>query len=152
MGTAMDAEAKKKMFQLDKRLLADTLLLGDFPLSLVLLSRDANYPWVILVPRRESITEVYQLELVDQSQLLRESCLTARAMSEVFSPDKLNIGALGNIVSQLHLHHIARYTDDAAWPAPVWGTVDAVPYTPDKLSVCIVRLQSALVPHGMRPG
>ena len=107
------------------QLQADCLVIGRFPLCHLLLSKDTNYPWFILVPDREHISEIHQLTDADQQQLLRESSQLARVLDKVFAPDKLNIAALGNVVPQLHLHHIVRYRDDPAWPAPVWGRVPA---------------------------
>jgi len=124
--------------------MADTLLLGEFSLSLVLLNRDANYPWVILVPKRADITEIYQLQDADRQQLLHESCVLAEAMQAVFKPDKLNIATIGNIVPQLHMHHVARTTDDAAWPGPVWGAAPAMGYSNKKLLSVQASLQAQL--------
>lgn len=115
-------------WSLHPRLAADTAFIGDFALSRLLLSNDAHYPWTILVPRRADIREIHELSEVDQQQLLRESMLLSRALMTAFSPTKLNIAALGNMVPQLHVHHIARYENDAAWPAPVWGRVLAIDY------------------------
>jgi len=100
----------------------------------LLLLRDANYPWFILVPDREAITEIHQLDEADQQQLMRESVLLSRALETAFTPDKLNIAALGNIVPQCHIHHIVRYRSDAAWPAPVWGRVPLKEYSEDALA------------------
>ena len=116
---------------LHPRLAADCLRLGAFPLSELLLMNDARYPWYILVPRREGIREIYALAEADQSQLLHESSTLARAMVEALAPHKLNIAAIGNIVPQLHVHHVARFHDDAAWPAPVWGHGQPEPYGED---------------------
>ncbi|MDB4032492.1 HIT domain-containing protein [bacterium] len=132
------------MFQLHEKLMADTLLLGEFSLSLVLLNRDANYPWVILVPKRADITEIYQLQDADRQQLLHESCVLAEAMQAVFKPDKLNIATIGNIVPQLHMHHVARTTDDAAWPGPVWGAAPAIGYSDERLLSVQASLQAQL--------
>ncbi|WP_293390817.1 HIT domain-containing protein [Nevskia sp.] len=115
-------------WSLHPRLAADTVPVGDFVLSRLLLSNDAHYPWLILVPRRADIREIHELSEADQQQLLRESMLLSRALMTAFSPTKLNIAALGNMVPQLHVHHIARYDNDAAWPAPVWGRVPAIDY------------------------
>ncbi|MBT5070817.1 MAG: HIT domain-containing protein, partial [Porticoccaceae bacterium] len=93
------------MFELHPMLAADTVNIGDLPLSTVLLNKDANYPWVILVPRREGVTEVVQLDNGDRRQLLDESCIIANCLTELFSPDKLNIATIGNVVPQLHMHH-----------------------------------------------
>lgn len=120
-------------FELHPRLAADSILVGRLPLSLLLLFNDARYPWFILVPRRQDITEIYQLSETDQQQLWRESAILARSLLQSFHADKINIGALGNLVPQLHIHHIARFTSDPAWPGPVWGHSDPVPY--EKLSI-----------------
>ena len=125
-------------------LVKDCQLLGKFTLCHLLLMRDANYPWFILVPDREDISEIHQLSEADQQQLLRESSLLSIAMESAFSPDKLNIAALGNVVPQLHLHHIARYRTDAAWPAPVWGKVPATPYLEYELEAVVQSLTSLL--------
>ena len=103
---------------LHPRLEADTVPVGDFALSRLLLSNDANYPWLILVPRRPAIREIHELDEADQLQLLRESMLLSRALTSAFAPTKLNLAALGNMVPQLHVHHIARFETDPAWPAP----------------------------------
>lgn len=115
-------------FVLHPQLQQDTLLLGTFPLSLLLLMNDSNYPWFILVPQRANVREVHALDDPDRRQLWDESALLSRALTQAFSPDKLNIAALGNQVPQLHVHHIARFTHDPAWPAPVWGKVPPRPY------------------------
>ncbi len=109
------------MFALDPRLQNDCILLGDFPMSRLLLFNDATYPWFILVPRRKQVEEIYQLDEQDQQELWQESALLGRWMSMTFQFDKLNIGALGNVVRQLHLHHVGRSTTDPTWPGPVWG-------------------------------
>src|SRR5690348_1989792 len=108
-------------FELHPQLQKDCIQLGRLTLCRLLLMNDANYPWFILVPERPDIREIYELSETDQQQMLRESSALARSLSGIFSPDKLNIAALGNVVPQLHVHHIARFRKDAAWPAPVWG-------------------------------
>jgi diadenosine tetraphosphate (Ap4A) HIT family hydrolase len=138
------------MFQLHDRLTADTLLVGDFPLCLLLLSKDANYPWTILVPKREGIEEIYQLNNIDRQQLLHESCVLAEAMQTLFSPDKLNIATIGNKVPQLHMHHVARTTGDAAWPGPVWGAAPAASYSEDKIRAIHTSLQAQLANELMK--
>lgn len=110
----------------------------------LLLLRDANYPWLILVPDREGITEIHHLSEQDQQQLMRESSMLASALEDQFQPDKLNIAALGNVVPQLHIHHIVRYRDDPAWPAPVWGRLPAEPYTEADLATTIEKLKTGL--------
>jgi diadenosine tetraphosphate (Ap4A) HIT family hydrolase len=138
------------MFQLDSRLEADTLLLGAFPLSLLLLSKDANYPWCILVPKREQIREIYHLNEVDRQQLLDESCLLAETLSDLFAADKINVATLGNMVPQLHMHHVVRFERDAAWPGPVWGAVAAATYAPQLLTETAARIVAALAPLGLQ--
>jgi diadenosine tetraphosphate (Ap4A) HIT family hydrolase len=139
-----------KMFRLHEKLDEDCLLVGQFDLSLLLISRDANYPWLILVPKREKITEIFQLEPQDRQQLLEESCILSQAMTELFAPDKLNIAALGNVVPQLHVHHIARYHSDPSWPKPIWGVVPADNYDPDMLSARCENLRQRLKNRGFR--
>ena len=106
----------------------------------LLLLNDANYPWFILLPQREQITEIHQLNLQDQQQLLKESTFFSQCLEDLFQPDKLNIAALGNVVSQLHIHHIARFKTDACWPAPVWGAVDPITYSPDNVQLLTEQL------------
>jgi len=116
------------MFTLHERLVVDSTQIGELPLCTLLLINDANYPWLVLVPRRPEIREIYQLETTDRVQLLEESCVLSEVMDAVFTPLKMNVAALGNMVPQLHLHHIARFSDDPAWPNPVWGAVPAKAY------------------------
>lgn len=137
------------MFQLDPRLEADTLLLGAFPLSLVLLSKDANYPWCILVPQREGMREIYQLNEADRQQLLDESCLVAETLADLFGADKINVATIGNMVPQLHMHHVVRFKTDAAWPGPVWGAVAAATYPQQLLTETAERIVTALTPLGL---
>lgn len=117
----MKRAMQNDQFSLHPTLEADTCAIADLPLCSLLLSNDSNYPWTILVPRRAGITEIHQLSEVDQRQLLTESAQLSQCLEALLSPDKLNIAAIGNMVPQLHVHHIARYRDDVAWPAPVWG-------------------------------
>lgn len=116
------------MGNIHPQLLTDSEGLGKFSLCHVRLSRDANFPWLILVPNRDGIREIFELVWEDQLQLLRESSHVSRVLTQIYKPDKLNIAALGNIVPQLHVHHIVRYHNDVAWPAPVWGRFPARPY------------------------
>ncbi len=125
------------MFELDPRLAQSSLTIGRFPLSLLLLSRDANFPWFLLVPRRAAVTEIYQLETADQRQLLAESAHLSRVLMREFAGDKLNVAALGNQVPQLHVHHVVRYRDDPAWPDPIWGAVPSRPYGPGGAERCV---------------
>ena len=131
-------------FQLHPQLEKDCHYLGNFPLSALLLSKDANYPWYILVPRQENISEAFQLSDEQQQQLNSESLLLSKTLSKSYSADKMNIAALGNMVPQLHLHHIVRYKTDIAWPNPVWGYTDAQAYNKQTLSERIERTFKAL--------
>ena len=115
-------------FELHSRLAADCIRVGRLPLSLLLLLNDARYPWFILVPQRSGIGEIFQLPESDQCQLWRESANLSHNLMQSFHADKINIGALGNLVPQLHVHHIARFTSDPAWPGPVWGHSEPLPY------------------------
>lgn len=131
-------------FELDSRLANDCIVLGDLPLSRILLMNDAQYPWFILVPRRAGATEIYHLSAEDQQQLMRESAELAEIIADCFSARKMNVASLGNVVPQLHVHHIARKEDDPAWPGPVWGAAPSVPYTPDQITEVSSRLVSML--------
>jgi diadenosine tetraphosphate (Ap4A) HIT family hydrolase len=108
---------------LHPQLQQDTIDIGDLPLCKVLVIKDANYPWLMLVPRRPEKVEIIDLDEVEQAQLMAEVSRAARALKDITKCDKLNIAALGNMVPQLHVHVIARRTGDAAWPRPVWGVV-----------------------------
>lgn len=132
------------MFALDPRLQQDTLPIGDFPLCRLLLSNDSNYPWFILVPKRQSISELFQLNDADQQQLWKETTALAETLKDSFDADKLNVATLGNVVSQLHMHVIVRKRDDAAWPAPVWGKHPARPYNAEQVTAIRERLRMAL--------
>jgi len=132
------------VFALDQRLQQDTLVIGDFPLCRLLLSNDSNYPWFILVPRINGIREVFQLDVVDQQRVWQETTALAQLLNEGWSADKMNIGALGNVVSQLHVHVIVRKRDDAAWPAPVWGKHPAQSYTDEQVAAIRARLRALL--------
>ncbi len=116
------------MIKLHPQLEKDCIVIGEFSLCSLLLLNDANYPWFILLPNRENISEIHHLSVTDQQQLMTESMFFSRCLQQVFQPDKLNIAALGNVVPQLHIHHIARFNTDACWPAPVWGAVSSTPY------------------------
>lgn len=138
-------------FELHPRLAADTIEVTRLPLCRVLLMNDANYPWLILVPQRPGIREIFELIDADQQQLMRESTFVSRVMHDLFRPDKMNIAALGNVVSQLHIHHIARYRHDPAWPAPVWGQCPAKAYAPDQADELAARLIERLDGHFEKP-
>ncbi|MBQ4858852.1 HIT family protein [Pseudoalteromonas sp. MMG007] len=127
-------------FKLAPELKRDCIELADWPLCKVLLLNDSQYPWFVLVPRQANLREIIDLSEEDQIVYLKESARLSKLLMDVFKPDKLNIAALGNMVPQLHIHHIARFTSDSAWPAPIWGKHPAVPYTEPQ----IVELKKAL--------
>ena len=129
---------------MDPRLARDCVVVGDFRLCRLLLMNDSQYPWFILVPRIPGVTEIYQLEEAAQQQLLVESSCLAKMLQVLFCADKMNVAALGNVVRQLHVHHIVRFTADAAWPAPVWGRQPAIPYTDKQLSAVIGKLKTVI--------
>ena len=129
------------MFEFDSRLLNDCDVLGQFKLCHVLLMRDANYPWCVLVPDREDKVEIFDLTEEDQNQLQLESITLLNYLKNEFNADKMNVAALGNVVSQLHIHHIVRYTTDIAWPTPVWGAFPAKVYTPENLKIITAKLR-----------
>ncbi|PSU27513.1 HIT family protein [Photobacterium phosphoreum] len=113
-------------FTLHPRLMADTTVLGDLPLSQVLLVKEALGPWLILVPRYDALREIHHLSEQDQQQLMRESSAVAALLEQDYQAEKINIGALGNLVPQLHIHHIARFSNDIAWPGPIWGNTKGI--------------------------
>lgn len=131
-------------FTLDPRLTADCVVLGDAPLCRWLLMNDARYPWCILVPRRAGVREIFELDAADRAALLAESVQLGQAMMQAFRGDKLNVAALGNVVAQLHVHHVVRHHGDAAWPAPVWGRGAAVAYGAEALAATQRQLRAAL--------
>ncbi|TQV65221.1 MAG: HIT domain-containing protein [Halothiobacillaceae bacterium] len=133
-----------KDFELHPRLAADTVEITRLPLCRVLLMNDAHYPWVILVPQRADIREIHELSDAEQVRLIRESSLVSRVMAELFKADKMNIAALGNVVPQLHIHHIARFESDPAWPRPIWGQLPPQPYPQTALEQRLDELSRAL--------
>lgn len=131
-------------FQLDSRLAADSEVLGDLPLSRLLLSRDSRYPWCILVPRQPGLRELHQLAPEDGARVFAEISQVSLALEQLFAPDKLNVAALGNVVPQLHVHVVARFQGDAAWPGPIWGQGSAEPYEEDALQQRLQGLRATL--------
>lgn len=131
-------------FSIHPQLANDCHYLGDFPLCALLLSKDANYPWFIMVPRRVDIREAFELTVDEQQQLQRESLSLSRLLNNAFKADKMNIAALGNMVPQLHLHHIVRYSTDAAWPKPIWEVAKAQAYNDASLKERIDVMLNAL--------
>ncbi len=131
-------------FTLNDMLAADTVEIIRWPLCRVLLMNDSRYPWLILVPARADMKEILDLDVADQALLMSELNRASRTLTELFSPDKINIGALGNIVSQLHIHVVARFSGDDAWPGPVWGAHPPEPYAPLEIKQLREKLQRAL--------
>ncbi|WP_297821953.1 HIT family protein [uncultured Paraglaciecola sp.] len=120
-------------FILHPQLEKDSVLVTELVLCSVRLINDANYPWLILVPRIANISDIIDLNAAQQQMLWQESALVSRVLKYLFTPDKLNIAALGNMVPQLHLHHIARYQNDVSWPKPIWGQVPSKVYSGEQL-------------------
>jgi diadenosine tetraphosphate (Ap4A) HIT family hydrolase len=139
-----DQPGVRAVFALDSRLQQDTLTIGDFPLCRLLLSNDANFPWFILVPRRDDISELFQLDVADQQQFWLETTALAELLKDLFDADKMNVATLGNVVSQMHMHVIVRKRDDAAWPAPVWGKLPAKPYNAEQVEAIRAKLRLVL--------
>ena len=131
-------------WHLDARLADDTAPVIDLKLCEVRLMDDANHPWLVLVPKVADAVELIDLSPAQRDQLTAEIDTAARALKTLFKPHKLNVAALGNLVPQLHVHVIARYTHDIAWPRPVWGTATARPYPPEQLVERINALRGAL--------
>jgi len=129
------------MFVLHERLKADTLAITNWPLSSLRLLNDATYPWLVLVPRLGEVSELHQLSEGDQAQVMLEINAASLIIDELYSPDKINIGALGNLVPQLHIHVLGRFTSDPAWPGPVWGAHPPKPYAEDEVDTVIERLR-----------
>jgi diadenosine tetraphosphate (Ap4A) HIT family hydrolase len=133
-----------KDFELDSRLGADTLFVADWPLCRVLRFNDRAYPWLILVPRRDGTKEIIDLDPADQQTLIGEIARASRAIGKVLKPEKLNVAALGNVVPQLHVHVIGRFTDDPAWPRPVWGVQAPRPFTGKEAEAEVIQWRERL--------
>jgi diadenosine tetraphosphate (Ap4A) HIT family hydrolase len=131
-------------FTLHPTLDRDTVEITRLPLCRVLLMKDRRFPWLILVPERKTVREIYELPPEDRRQLIEEIAVVSEVLERLFRPAKLNLGALGNIVPQLHVHVVARFVTDPAWPGPVWGSGPAVPYTKTELEEARERLAAAL--------
>ncbi|MCP5433420.1 MAG: HIT domain-containing protein [Alphaproteobacteria bacterium] len=131
-------------FALDPRLAGESVVLGDLALCRALLRDDARYWWVVLVPRRAGLVELHDLAPAELSAAVGETALASRALANLAAPTKVNVGALGNIVRQLHIHVVARREGDAAWPGPVWGAGERVPMAPDECARRAEPLRRAL--------
>lgn len=141
----MSRHAQPSMhFELHPQLAEDTVPVIELALCEVRLMDDANHPWLVLVPRVANAIEMIDLDAMQRTQLTAEIDAVCRALKALFKPDKLNVAALGNMVSQLHVHVIARYIDDIAWPRPVWGTTAARAYSPEALIERVQALRRVL--------
>ncbi len=135
-------------FTLHPTLARDTVEVTRLPLCRALLMNDRRFPWLILVPEREAVREIHQLSPADRTALVEEIARASEALERLFQPDKLNVGALGNIVPQLHVHVVARSAGDPAWPGPVWGSGPAAPYAERELAEIRAKLAAALARTG----
>jgi|SRR5579871_158675 len=140
----MDNAASRPAWSLHPQLARDTELVGDLALARVLAMNDANFPWVILVPRRAGTVELIDLDEVARGELMAEIAQVSTALKNLTRCDKLNVAAIGNVVPQLHVHVVARRTSDAAWPKPVWGAVPAKPYAAGELDTFVAALRRAI--------
>ena len=132
------------IFQLHPRLKQDCIAIGRFDLCQLLMMNDSQYPWFILVPEKAGIKEIYQLNKSERHTLTEESSYLAENLAELYKADKMNIAAIGNLVPQLHIHHVVRYQGDKAWPAPIWGKFDTVPYTRQQIIDNIAQVKEQL--------
>ena len=137
--------APASAFTLDPQLERDTVAVGDLPLARVLLMNDANFPWLILVPRQAGPIEIFDLDEAIRTQLMREIALVARRFKALIGCDKINIAAIGNVVAQLHVHVVARRRDDPAWPRPVFGVLPPRPYAQAERKAFIETLRRGLI-------
>jgi diadenosine tetraphosphate (Ap4A) HIT family hydrolase len=128
-------------WSLHPQLARDTIVVGDLALSRLLVVNDANWPWLLLVPRRQGASEVIDLDEVERAQLMTEIARVAHALKEVTACDKLNVAALGNVVPQLHVHVIARRSGDAGWPKPIWGAAPPLPHDPRELDRFVTAIK-----------
>jgi diadenosine tetraphosphate (Ap4A) HIT family hydrolase len=131
-------------FQLHPRLREDCIAIGRFDLCQLLMMNDSHYPWFILVPEKAGVKEIYQLSKPERQTLTEESSYLAENLAALYKADKMNIAAIGNLVPQLHIHHVVRYQTDKAWPAPIWGKFTAVPYSQKQIRDNIVRVKEQL--------
>jgi diadenosine tetraphosphate (Ap4A) HIT family hydrolase len=138
------SEAQPPAFSLHPQLARESVVVGDLLLSRVLLMNNSRFPWLLLVPRRPGLRETIDLPEHEQPVLWREISAVQRLMRELFSPDKLNVAAIGNLVPQLHVHVIARFEKDEAWPKPVFGFAPPIPYAPAELDALISRIAAGL--------
>lgn len=132
------------VFELHPQLDKDCISIGRFALCRVLLMNDMQFPWIILVPEIEGVSEIYQLSGEQRSLLMSESCFLSERLATIFKADKMNIAAIGNLVPQLHVHHVVRYCTDLLWPAPIWGKLPAIPYPEAEKETVLAKLVDIL--------
>ncbi|MCW8834014.1 MAG: HIT domain-containing protein [Colwellia sp.] len=142
MSKEIEITKQSATFTLHPQLVKDCFELADFPLCKLLLCNDSAYPWFILVPKVDDVTDIYQLDWQQQQQLLNESSMLSELLMQVFGGDKMNVAALGNVVEQLHVHHVVRFKADVSWPKPIWGQQALTPYLAEELE----RLKAKLLP------
>lgn len=142
--TLKDKDIMNDEFNLHPQLAKDCINITDLPLCRVLLCNDKAYPWFILVPRVTDVTDIYQLEWQDQQQFLNESSLLSELLMGEFNGDKMNIASLGNVVPQLHIHHVVRFKEDCCWPKPIWGQQPLTAYSLDEIENIKKRIQPKL--------
>ena len=130
-------------FLLHPQLEADTIEVLRLPLSVVRLMNDRTWPWLVLVPEREEVTELFELDADDRALFVEEVALASTVLRDLFQPHKINVAALGNQVSQLHCHVIARFHHDPAWPRPIWGVQPPIPYETHEQDTLVGALQDA---------
>ncbi len=134
-------------FTLHPQLTQDSITLGYFSLCRLLLINDQHYPWTVLVPQVTNIREIYELSSEDQIQLIQESSHLGQNLNHLFQADKINIAAIGNLVPQLHIHHVVRYEHDPAWPAPIWGKLPAIAYSEEEQQAIVSKIQNHLLAY-----
>jgi diadenosine tetraphosphate (Ap4A) HIT family hydrolase len=144
----MSGREAKTAFTLHPRLASDTRAVGRLALCRVLLMNDRRFPWLILVPERPGVREIHRLDPADRAALIEEVAFTAAALEKLTGAEKMNVAALGNQVPQLHVHVIARFAADPAWPNPVWTRPGAVPYAEPEMARMAARIAAALEGFG----
>ena len=137
-------------FALHPRLKEGCITIGRFDLCQLLMMNDSQNPWFILVPEKADIKEIYQLSKPELHTLAEESSYLAENMASLYHADKMNVAAIGNLVPQLHIHHIVRYQTDKAWPAPIWGKFATIPYTQQQITYNIAQVKLQLKKLGVR--
>jgi diadenosine tetraphosphate (Ap4A) HIT family hydrolase len=141
----MNTEDLKSEFILHPQLKNDTFFIGSLPLCDLRLMNDSRYPWLILIPRVPEVTDMTDLSAEERAKLTEEINYAAAILKAYYDPDRLNIAMLGNVVPQLHCHLVARFETDFAWPKPVWGPGEAVPYTKEEREKVIALLHKLLL-------